>query len=325
MRYKNLKRSICFILAALFLLSCLAGCSPRTEKKGVEIVCTVFPIYDWLKNIIGEENEDISVSLLVKNGTDPHSYTPSPSDIAKISSCDLIFYVGGESDLWVSDVIKGKTNKDMREVKLLDALGDRAFASPEHYHHEHEHEGEHEHTENAYDEHVWLSLKNAAFLCGVISEALSDALEEYSEDIKDNAESYIEKINSLDAEYASAVASATRDTLLFADRFPFGYLFEDYELKHFAAFSGCSADSEASFDTVTFLAKKIDELGIKHVFVLENSDKALAETVISSSASKSAEILVLDSMQSISAEDIDGAGYLSVMENNLSVIKTALL
>lgn len=320
MRYKRLKRSICFILAVFFLFSVLSGCNYRTEKKEVEIVCTVFPIYDWVKNIIGEGNEDINVSLLVKNGTDPHSYTPSPSDIAKISSCDLIFYVGGESDLWVSEVIKGKTNKDMKEVRLLDALGDRAFASPEH-HHGHEEEP---HTESAYDEHVWLSLKNAAFLCGVISEALSDALEEYSKDIKENAESYIEKIISLDAEYASAVASATRDTLLFADRFPFGYLFEDYGLKYFAAFSGCSADSEASFETVALLAKKIDELGIKYVFVLENSDKALAETVISSSASRSAEILVIDSMQSVSAENIEGAGYLSVMENNLSVIKIAL-
>ena len=148
--------------------------------------------------------------------------------------------------------------------------------------------------------------------------------EEYSENIEVNAEGYIEKINSLDAEYASAVASAARDTILFADRFPFGYLFGDYRLKHFSAFSGCSADSEASFETVTSLAKKIDELELKYVLVLENADKALAETVISSSASKSAEILVIDSMQSVSAADIDGAEYLSVMKNNLGVIKTAL-
>ena len=321
MRCKNLKRSICIILTALFLLSSFAGCSSRGQNGKFEIVCTVFPIYDWVKNIIGEANEDISVTLLVKNGTDPHSYTPSPSDIARISSCDLIFYVGGESDVWVSDVIKGKTNKDMREVKLLDAMRDRGLAAHEHHHEEGE---EHEHTENAYDEHVWLSLKNAAFLCDVIAEALSEALEEYSENIEVNAEGYIEKINSLDAEYASAVASAARDTILFADRFPFGYLFGDYRLKHFSAFSGCSADSEASFETVTSLAKKIDELELKYVLVLENADKALAETVISSSASKSAEILVIDSMQSVSAADIDGAEYLSVMKNNLGVIKTAL-
>ena len=319
-----MKRTICFIVAAILLIASLVGCAPKKEKGGFEIVCTVFPIYDWVRNIVGEASEDISVTLLVKNGTDPHSYTPSPADIAKISSCDLIFYVGGESDIWVSDVIKEKTNKDMKSVALLETLGDRAFVAEEHYHHEHEHENGHDHTENAYDEHVWLSLKNAEFLCGKISETLCQELEECSEEIKQNAEEYIEKISSLDADYASAVASAERDTIVFADRFPFSYLFEDYDLNYFAAFSGCSADSEATFETVTFLAKKVDELEIKYLIILENSSRSLAETVISSSASKSAEILVIDSMQSINAADIGEAGYLSIMENNLSVVKIAL-
>lgn len=319
-----MKRTICFILATVFLIACFAGCNHRGEKKGFEIVCTVFPIYDWVKNIIGEDTENISVTLLVKNGTDPHSYTPSPADIAKISSCDMIFYVGGESDLWVGEVINEKTNKNMVPFKLLELLGDRAFVTDEHHHHEHDHDHEHEHTANAYDEHVWLSLKNAAFLCERISEVLCANLEEHSEEIEVNAKGYIEKIVALDADYTSAVASAQRDTVVFADRFPFGYLFEDYGLNYFAAFSGCSADSEASFETVTFLAKKIDELDIACVFILENSDRALAETIISSSASKSAEILVIDSMQSINAAKIGEAGYLSIMENNLSVLKTAL-
>lgn len=307
-------------MATVFLIACFAGCNHRGEKKGFEIVCTVFPIYDWVKNIIGEENEDITVTLIVQNGTDPHSYTPSPKDIAQISFCDLIFYVGGESDSWVSDVIKESTKKDIRVLELLDVLGDRAFLDSDHHDHDHSQE----HSENVYDEHVWLSLKNAAFLCEEISEVICEEIEDSSENFKSNTERYIEKINELDADYSSAVASAKRDTLVFADRFPFRYLFEDYGLNCLAAFSGCSADSEASFETVTFLAKKIDELDIACVFILENSDRALAETIISSSASKSAEILVIDSMQSINAAKIGEAGYLSIMENNLSVLKTAL-
>lgn len=306
------------------MLSLFVGCAPRKDSGKFEIVCTVFPIYDWVRNIVGEDNDDINVTLLVKNGTDPHSYTPSPADIAKISSCDMLFYVGGESDLWVGEVINEKTNKNMVPFKLLELLGERAFISEEHRHHEHEHESDHDHNENAYDEHVWLSLKNAAFLCERISEVLCANLEEHSEEIEVNAKGYIEKIVALDADYTSAVASAQRDTIVFADRFPFGYLFEDYGLNYFAAFSGCSADSEATFETVTFLSKKIDELEIKYILILENSSRALAETIISSSSSASAEILVIDSMQSIISANIGEAGYLSIMENNLSVIKVAL-
>ena len=199
------------------MASCLVGCSSQGDDGKTEIVCTVFPIYDWIKNIIGEENDDVTLTLLVKNGTDPHSYTPSPSDIAKISSCDILVYVGGESDAWVGDVLEGKKNDKMRAVKLLEILGDRAFIKSDD-----DHQHEHDHAENPYEEHVWLSLKNASVLCDEICKALCEELEDRSEKYQSNANTYINEIKSLDESYASVVASAKRDVLLFADRFPFG-------------------------------------------------------------------------------------------------------
>ena len=302
----------------------LCGCQRIAENNDIDIVCTVFPIYDWVMNIIGD-TEGVEVTLLVKNGTDPHSYSPTPTDIAKIYSCDMLIYVGGESDAWLEDVLDGVVNEDMVEVRLLELLGDRAFL---HEHeddvicdddcHEHHHEGE-----NAYDEHVWLSIKNAVYLCERLLEELKPVLA--AEAIISNAEDYISSLLSLDAEYERAVSESARKTLLFADRFPFRYLTEDYGIEYFAAFSGCAADVEASFETITRLAKKTDELSLGYVLILESSDHSLAQTVIESSKSKSAGILVMDSMQSVTETDMEnGVSYISIMRENLAALKTAL-
>ncbi|MBO5416332.1 MAG: zinc ABC transporter substrate-binding protein [Clostridia bacterium] len=313
-----MKRFFCVIIAMLLLAASLSGC--RTEKNdGVtDIVCTVFPIYDWTENVIGDESEDISLSLIVKNGTDPHSYSPTPADIAKISSCDVLIYVGGESDAWVSDVLRGEVNEDMRVIRLIDTVSGESAAEG--------HEGhDHAHTETAYDEHIWLSLKNAKLLCRTISDGLCEAMPERAEDIRVNLGKYLSEIDSLDRSYSDAVLDGERDTLLFADRFPFGYLVEDYGLKYYAAFEGCSTDSEASFETVTFLAKKLRELSLDYVIILENSDRALADTVIAGSQTSGVSILIMNSMQSITETDIEkGTTYLGIMRQNLSILKLAL-
>lgn len=314
----------------MLILSCLCGCSDTRTDGGVDIVCTVFPIYDWVRNIVGEQ-EGISITLLVKNGTDPHSYSPTPSDIAKISSCDLLVYVGGESDSWVTDVLGGSVNEEMKVVKLLETLGDRAFVEKEIEGAscgddcgEHGHEHDHTHEDGAYDEHIWLSLKNAEFLCGELETSLSRLVPDRADAFSEKANAYKDKLKALDSSYEETAASSESKVLLFADRFPFRYLTEDYGIEYFAAFSGCSADVEASFETVTYLAKKIDELSLKYVVILESSDTALADTVISSSTEKNAEIIVMDSMQSITSSDIEnGVSYLSVMEKNLAVVTTA--
>lgn len=325
------KRIFILTVALILVVTSFSGCGSSRESGKTDIVCTVFPIYDWVRNIIGEDNDAVELHLLVKNGTDPHSYTPSPADVAKILSCDVLIYVGGESDAWVRDVLRGTAGEGMKEIKLLELLGERAFVEEdvecaEDDCHEHDHHHAHEHgEENAYDEHVWLSLKNASFLCDRIKEELSKQFSESEKIYSENADKYIARIDALDARFEAAVSTSACKYLLFADRFPFRYLTEDYGIEYFAAFSGCSADSEASFETVTRLSKKIAELGLSRVVILENSTSDLAETVISGSGVSGVSVVVMDSLQSITLSDIEsGATYLSLMEKNLEAVKTAL-
>ena len=197
---------------------------------------------------------------------------------------------------------------------------------------EHEHEDadehgdgkEHEHEEES-DEHVWLSLKNAETLVGAISNALQELDAENKEIYAANADAYMKKLAALDAEYQTAVDNATRKTVLFGDRFPFRYLVDDYGLNYYAAFIGCSAETEASFETVSFLAKKADELNLPCVLTIEGKHHKIAETIVKNTAQKSQKILTMDSMQSTTSKDVaSGTTYLSVMEKNLAVLKEAL-
>ena len=182
-----------------------------------------------------------------------------------------------------------------------------------------------EHEEKEYDEHVWLSLKNAETLVG----AISNALQELDPDNKDayaaNSDAYVKKLSALDADYQAAVDGAAYKTVLFGDRFPFRYLVDDYGLSYYAAFAGCSAESEASFETISFLAKKVDELNLPCVLTIEGTQHKIAETIVQNTAEKNQKVLVMDSMQSTTSKDVkNGTTYLSVMEKNLSVLKEAL-
>ena len=189
---------------------------------------------------------------------------------------------------------------------------------------EHEEGEAHEHEEEA-DEHVWLSLKNAEVLVGAISNALQELDVENKDIYAANADAYMKKLAALDAEYQTAVDNATRKTVLFGDRFPFRYLVDDYGLNYYAAFVGCSAETEASFETISFLAKKADELNLPCVLTIEGKNHKIAETIVKNTAPKSQRILTMDSMQSTTSKDVaSGTTYLSVMEKNLAVLKEAL-
>ena len=182
-----------------------------------------------------------------------------------------------------------------------------------------------EEEEKEYDEHVWLSLKNAATCVGKISEALQKLDAANADKYKTNAASYTDKLNSLDKDYAKAVEDGKQKTLLFGDRFPFRYMTEDYKLKYYAAFIGCSAETEASFETISFLARKADELSLNSILTIEGSDKKIAETINSNTGRKNLKILTLDSLQSTTSENVkNGASYLSAMEKNLEILKEAL-
>ena len=507
-----MKKIITLVLALAMAVSLFTGCGKKnnaetgeSDSNNLSVVTTIFPEYDWVREILGGKAESTDLTMLLDNGVDLHSYQPTADDIVKISDCDLFVYVGGESDKWVDDALKEATNKDMKVIDLLEVLGDSvkteetvegmqetehahdhskevstfedhevqdrslsdwagswqsaypfaldgtlddAFAAmaeegemtadeyktyyqngyktditniniegdhiaftyedgkkvgsdykyigyyiqnwstgtkaamyrfeavdrtsgapiciefndhmiesaaPEHFHIrmsnesfdaivdpekswptffpadmtgedlcEHMEGHGHDHGEEK-DEHVWLSLKNAKTLVG----AIADALQELDPGNKDtyaaNASAYIEKLSALDGAYQSAVDSATRKTVLFGDRFPFRYLVDDYGLGYYAAFAGCSAESEASFETVSFLAKKVDELKLPCVLTIEGKNHELAETIVRNTAAKNQKVLTMDSMQSTTAKDVaNGATYLSVMERNLSVLKEAL-
>lgn len=301
-----------------------AGVKDTSDKK-LKIVTTIFPEYDWTRAVLGEREADVELTMLLDNGTDLHSFQPAVKDIMKVSGCDLLIYVGSESDEWIEDALKSAQNKNMKTINLMEVLADsikeeETVEGMQENEHGHEHEDEKE-----YDEHVWTSLRNASTVCDAIAETLTEMDPENKDIYQSNVEAYQKKLADLDAEYQNMVENAKQNTLLFADRFPFRYLTDDYGLNYYAAFSGCSAESEASFKTITFLAKKVDELGLNSVFTIEKSDDRIAQTVIENTKAKDQNILVLNSMQSITAQEIaDGTTYLSVMEENLKVLKEAL-
>ena len=505
-----MKKIITLVLALAMAVSLFTGCGKKnnaetgeSDPNKLSVVTTIFPEYDWVREILGGKAESTDLTMLLDNGVDLHSYQPTADDIVKISDCDLFIYVGGESDEWVKNVLKNAVNKKMKVINLLEMLGDSVKTEEivegmqeDGHDHGHSHdeqltendikdrtlsdfagawkslhpyllngdldkfcqhraeededssttkdtywekykaswqcdaekisiegnnitftygdgktvsaeytyagyqpkrndegkirsvryqfettsadapkyvqfndhghepgEAEHFHTyfgndgfdalmsskTNPFfvkdalsvegildelmghdhgeekDEHVWLSLKNAKTLVG----AIADALQELDPDNKDtyaaNASAYIEKLSALDGAYQSAVDGAARKTVLFGDRFPFRYLVDDYGLSYYAAFAGCSAESEASFETVSFLAKKVDELKLPCVLTIEGKNHKLAETIVQSTAGKNQKVLTMDSMQSMTSKDAaNGATYLSMMEQNLSVLKEAL-
>ena len=516
-----MKKIISALLAVLMLAGMLSGCANSSDvptvsttaaataapsqteapaKTKISVVTTIFPEYDWVREILGDKADNAEIALLLDNGVDLHSYQPTADDIIKISDCDLFVYVGGESDEWVDEALKNATNKDMKVINLLDVLKDTVkteaakpgMQAEEGHNHGYSHfddsdvqdrtlfdwdgdwhsvypylqegildevmkrkaengsktaeeyrayyetgyktdvsqitidaesrtmcfvkngvavkatyeykgyqiydyasgsrgvryffeatggdadapkfvqfsdhgigpgKAEHfhiysgndgfdalsqemdnwptyyptdmsgseikedmlEHEEKEYDEHVWLSLKNAETLVG----AISDALQELDPDSKDtyaaNAYAYVQKLSALDAEYRKAVSAGTYKTVLFGDRFPFRYLADDYGLNYYAAFAGCSAESEASFETISFLAKKVDELKLPCVLTIEGAQHKIAETIVKNTAEKNLKVLTMDSMQSTTSQDVaNGTTYLSVMEKNLDVLKEAL-
>lgn len=340
MKKKILVLSICLLVwQGMAVLGCV---KVYAKSAPLHIVTTIAPVYEWIMEILGEEASHANVTMLLDDGVDMHSFQPSVKDIVEISSCDLFICVGGESDAWVKDALSEARNDHMVVLNLLELLGEDAreeertegmqepvkaaeetdglkgaenpavlFASAE--------------AENEYDEHVWLSLKNAKLFCEKISETLQELDPEHAQSYRKQEAAYREKLILLDQEYENTVQSGAHHTLVFASRFPFRYLVEDYELRYFAAFAGCEAETEASFDTIIFLAEKADELQVPVILTIEGDDPKIAETVRDNTKNREQQILVMDSMQSTTSEDLkNGSTYLSIMEENLAVLKAAL-
>ena len=375
-----MKKTIAFLLSLALLCSCCL--SAVAEEKKISVVATIFPVYDWAREVIGD-CDNVNLILLQDSGVDLHSYQPTVQDIVKVTTSDVFIYVGGESDGWVEGALANAASSNQKVVNLVEAMGDaikmeEIVEGMEHEHHhdhgeddededhdhdheeededhdhedhdhdhedededhnhdhedhehedheheDHDHDHEHEHEDEA-DEHVWLSLRNAQKLVADIAAVLSEADPANAEKYSANAAAYIEKLAALDARYTETVNSAAFKTILFGDRFPFRYLADDYGLTYYAAFSGCSAESEASFATVVFLAGKVDELNLPAVLTIENPKTRIAETIVESTSAKNQKILSLDSMQGTTAADVAaGVTYLSVMESNREILAQAL-
>ena len=335
-----MKKIIALVLVLALAVSLLAACGQENtigeanaaasqDDGKLRIVTTIFPEYDWVREILGDQADRADLTMLLDNGVDLHSYQPTADDIAKIADCDLFLYVGGESDEWVDDALKESANPNQKVIDLMDVLSDEIKEEEPVEGMQAEEEeplsakAEEEGAE--YDEHVWLSLKNAQVLCDAISQALQAIDPENKEAYAANAEAYEKQLSALDEKYQEAVDNATYKTLLFGDRFPFRYLVDDYGLTYYAAFAGCSAESEASFETVSFLAKKVDELALPCVLTIEGTQHKIAETIVQNTKEKNQKILTMDSMQATTSDDVKaGTTYLSVMEKNLGVLKEAL-
>lgn len=341
-----MKKMIGFALILALAVSCMLPAAGAEEKK-ISVVTSIFPIYDWTREVIGE-NSHVQLTLLLDSGVDLHSYQPTAADIMKIASCDVFIYVGGESDEWVEDALQEAVNPGMIVVSLVEAMGgdikmEETVEGMEHEHdghehhdeeHEHDHEGEgeehdrheehdeeHEH-EDEPDEHVWLSLRNAQKLVKAIASALGEADPKNAGSYEASDAAYTEKLALLDREYSEAVSGAAYHTVLFGDRFPFRYLVDEFGLKYYAAFAGCSAESEASFETIAFLSNKLSDLKSPAVFVTESSDKKIARTVVSSSSVNECKITTLDSLQSTTLKQaLKGKNYLDTMRANLEALK----
>jgi zinc transport system substrate-binding protein len=307
-----------FFVALLLLMSLFLGCAAK-EKDNVKIkiMCSVFPEYDWVRSIV-RDVEGVEVSLLVSNGQELHSYEASPADVANLKGSDFVISVGGASDKWISEALRGE---DVKHIRLTEIKGVKLYETSSESG-EHEHSEEHGHEHGQTDEHVWMSLKNAAVIVDHICGELSVIDSENAEKYKENTENYKNQLKELDERMVKIAIN--KHTLLFADRFPFVYLLEDYGIGYYAAFEGCSSDISWTPDTTVDLAARLDASGEKYLFVTESSDGELADLVIATSKG-GGKVLVLNSMQSVSKKQAESESYVGIMSKNIEVLESAFL
>lgn len=338
---KKLLSVILTLNLILIPLITFSSCNTESEsvnKKsdGISIVTTIFPYYEFARNIAGNKAD---VKLLLSPGSEPHSYEPSPSDIVAIENCDIFIYNGGESDEWVDSVLSSLQNNDMKIIKMMDYVALLNEQSGEHSH-DHEHEHEHKHSEDeeshsheeendiehshgeGYDEHIWTSVRNAKELSAEIAHTLSELDAENSDYYSENENNYSLQLEKLDEEFTDIVNSSARNTVVFGDRFPFLYFVTDYELEYECAFPGCSSETEPSISTVTHMIDFVKEEEIPTVFYLEFSNGKTAQLIAEDTG---ADTMLFSSCHNVTKEQFEsGVSYISLMEQNATALKEAL-
>lgn len=316
-----MKKILALSLCLLMMLPLLLACSPAEEgDEPFTVVCTVFPVYDWAKTLL--EGENVELILLGGNGTDLHSYQPTAADRAILQDCDLVIRIGGESEEWVAEMLKSAPSETRKElilahsdrIRLLDVCNTSADGGS--------HSHSHNHSHDTKDEHIWLSVTNAIHSVHLIADELEKT---FGEEIALRAELYEEELIALKETFSRTVSSVEDPRVLVCDRFPFIYLFTEFNVDFYAAFAGCSTDAEASAFTVAQLAEILNSGKLGAVCVTESSDRALAEAVIAAAEADGCQIIALNSMQSVTKAQIDGgASYVSIMEENASALAELL-
>ncbi len=323
MTYNKITKLIPFLvllLPALILCSCTQNVSAPVNSSEVNILCTGFSQYDWAKNIAASV-DTVNVDMLQKHGVDTHNFQPSADDIIRISNCSIIICTGGEADRPIFDILDSLGDNKPIVINMMAELEphlisiDKNHSSQQHIHYEF----------SDYDEHIWLSLKNAEILCKVISDNIISIDPDNAKTYESNTSAYLSKLSDLDKTYTDAINNSLRREIVFADRYPFAYISRDYGLTCYCAFPGCSAETDASFDTILSLSAKIDEFDLTSVMTIDRGTLNIDEAVISNSKKTDIKTLSLNSLQSVSDNEIQaGLTYISAMEENFEVIKEAL-
>ncbi len=345
-----MKKFIPAILALVICIFTLSGCETQSggtngseDASGkLSVVTTIFAPYDFTRAITGE-NAD--VTMLLPPASESHSFEPTPQDIIKIQNCDVFIYAGGESDEWVNGILSSMDTSGMQIITLMDCvevveeelvegMQDDGHEHGEEGHdeehdgeeeHDEEHNGEEEHDEEhevVYDEHVWTSPRNAKLIVQKISGVICEADAENSALYRQNTDEYLVKLDELDRKFNEALDGATRKTIVFGDRFPFRYFTDAYGLDYFAAFPGCSTETEPSAKTVSFLIDKVKNEEIPVVFHIELSNKKMADTI---SEATGAKVMLLHACHNISKDDFEsGKTYMDLMNANADALKEAL-
>ena len=313
-----MKKAIAIILTIAVSVLCLCACTGNEKKQSdddskISVVSTIFPAYDFVREIGGE---NVEVAMLLKPGTESHDYDPTPQDIIKIQDADLFIYVGGESDEWVNDILNSDDKKPKKVLALMDCVDKVQEETVEGM------EADEDGDEAEYDEHVWTSPKNAVTITKKISEELKSLDSSKAAEFEKNTVSYCAQLSSLDNSIRNVVDNAKRKTLIFGDRFPFRYFVDEYGLSYYAAFPGCSSETEPSAATVAFLINKVKSESIPVVFCIEFSNGKVADTICERKKKKK---LTFHSCHNITQEEFDsGVTYLDLMKQNVKNLEEAL-
>lgn len=324
-----MKRAFALILALLLSLSlCACTAAPQQNEDKLQVMASTFPYYDFARAIGGEY---IEPSLLIAAGREVHSFEPTPLDVVRLSKCDVFLYNGGESELWVTEILESAGE----DITITAAMMDHAPLLEEevvegmetgvyHHHHDEDCEDGHDHHDDAaaYDEHIWTSPVVAQDLCRAICEALSTADPAHRDDYEANLAAYLQELQALDEAFRDVVANGNRTTLVFGDRFPLQYFCAEYGLTYSAAFHGCAGDTEPSLGTMKYLIDKVADEQLPVVYTIELSSQKIANAIAETT---DARVLTFHSCQTVSRQDFDGgATYLSLMQRNVEALKEGL-